>query len=104
MALQINNANFQDLLAGEKPVVVDFWAEWCNPCKMIAPFVDELSIEYADQVVIGKVNVDEEEDLSVEHNIRGIPTLLFFKGGQLVDRQVGAITKSNLEEKIKNLL
>jgi len=104
MALQITNANFQDLLMGDKPVVVDFWAEWCMPCKMIAPFVDELSTEYADQVAIGKVNVDEEEDLSIEYGIRGIPTLLFFKGGQLVDKHVGAVSKNDLENKIKNLL
>ncbi|MDR1683717.1 MAG: thioredoxin [Candidatus Symbiothrix sp.] len=104
MALQITNANFQELVKGDKPVVVDFWAEWCGPCKMISPFVDALATEYEDKVVIGKVNVDENEDLSLEYGIRSIPTLLFFKGGQLVDKHVGAATKVILEEKVKGML
>jgi thioredoxin 1 len=104
MAQQITDANFQELLNGDKPVVVDFWAEWCGPCKMIAPIVDELSHEYEGKVVIGKVNVDENEDLPAEYGIRSIPTLLFFKGGQLVDKHIGAATKATLDAKIQSLL
>jgi thioredoxin 1 len=104
MAIQITNSNFKELLNGEKPLVVDFWAEWCGPCKMIAPKVEELAKEYEGQVLVGKVNIDEEEDLSVEYGIRSIPTLLFFKGGELVDKHIGAASKSVLEDKIKTLL
>jgi thioredoxin 1 len=104
MAVQITTNSFKDLLNGEKPLVLDFWAEWCGPCKMIAPVVDELAVEYEDRVVIGKVNVDENEDLSTEYGIRSIPTLLFFKGGKLVNKHVGVVSKGALEEKIKTLL
>ena len=104
MAMQITDANFKELLKGDKPVVVDFWAEWCGPCKMIAPIVDELAEAYKDLVLIGKVNVDENEDLPVEYGIRTIPTLLFFKNGELVDKHVGGASKASLEEKIKALL
>ena len=104
MALQMTGVNFHEFIKGDKPVVVDFWAEWCTPCKMIAPFVDELAAEYEDKVVIGKVNVDENEDLSIEYSIRNIPTLLFFKNGELVDKHVGAATKAALEKKIQGLL
>ena len=102
--MQITDTNFFELLNGDKPVVVDFWAEWCGPCKMIAPVVDELAEIYEDQVLIGKVNIDENEDLSIEYGIRSIPTLLFFKNGKLVDRHIGAATKASLEDKIKALL
>jgi len=104
MALQITDADFKDLLNGDKPLVVDFWAEWCGPCKMISPVVDELATEYEGKVIVGKVNVDENEELPVEYGIRSIPTLLFFKGGQLVDKHVGAASKDLLEGKIKALL
>jgi thioredoxin 1 len=104
MALQITDAGFEALLKGDKPVVVDFWAEWCGPCKMIAPFVDELAEAYKDRVVIGKVNVDENERLPQEFGVRNIPTLLFFKDGVLVDKHIGAATKGMLEEKVKGLL
>ena len=104
MALQITDAGFKELLEGNKPLVVDFWAEWCGPCKMISPVVDELASEYEGTVVIGKVNVDENEELPAKYGIRNIPTLLFFKNGELVDKHVGAATKAILEEKIKKLL
>jgi len=104
MAMQITDANFKELLNGNKPLVVDFWAEWCGPCKMIAPVVDELAETYKDQVIIGKVNVDENEDLPIEYGIRSIPTLLFFKNGEIVDKHIGAISKAVLEDKIKALL
>ena len=104
MSMQITDDNFQELLQGDKPLVVDFWAEWCGPCKMIAPIVDELAEAYKDQVLIGKVNVDENEDLSIEYSIRNIPTLLFFKNGELVDKHIGGTNKATLENKIKALL
>lgn len=104
MATKITDTNFSDLLTGDKPLIVDFWATWCGPCRMIAPIVDELAETYRDQVIIGKVNVDENEDVPTTYGIRSIPTLLFFKNGELVDRHVGAVTKIALEEKIKALL
>ena len=104
MALQITDSSFNELLNGDKPVVVDFWAEWCGPCRMISPIVDELAAEYEGKVIIGKVNVDENDDLPVNYGIRSIPTILFFKNGELVDKQVGGTTKSALEEKINALL
>lgn len=85
-------------------MVVDFWAEWCGPCRMVGPYVEELAAAYADQVNIGKMNVDENDEVCAQFGIRNIPTILFFKDGQLVDKQVGAATKSQLEEKVKKLL
>lgn len=104
MATVISDSNYKELIESGKPVVMDFWAEWCGPCRMIAPHVDELATEYEGKVVIGKVNVDENEDLPGEYGIRSIPTLLFFKNGELVDKHVGAASKSQIEEKVKNLL
>lgn len=104
MALQITDASFKDLINGDLPVVLDFWAEWCGPCRMISPFVDELATEYEGKVVIGKVNVDENDELPGEYGVRNIPTILFFKGGELVDKHVGAATKAVLEDKVKSLL
>ncbi|MBO7317467.1 MAG: thioredoxin, partial [Bacteroidales bacterium] len=91
-------------IASGKPVVIDFWAEWCGPCRQIGPFVDELAAQYEGQVTIGKYNVDEGEEISGEYGIRNIPTLLFFKDGQLVDKHVGSANKAQLEEKVKKLL
>ncbi len=104
MAIEITDSNVKELLGGEKPVVIDFWAPWCGPCKMVGPIIEELSEEFADQVVIGKCNVDDNSELPAEYSIRNIPTILFFKEGQLVDKHVGAAQKSVLEEKIKGLL
>ena len=104
MTQQITNDNFQELVSGNKPLMIDFWAEWCGPCRMISPIVEELAQEYADQVVVGKVNVDENDELAGEFGIRSIPTLLFFKNGEVVDKHVGAATKSVLESKVKALL
>ncbi|MDR1762853.1 MAG: thioredoxin [Dysgonamonadaceae bacterium] len=104
MALQITDSSSQELLAGGKPVVMDFWAEWCGPCRMIGPYVEELAEAYKDRVVIGKVNVDENDELPGTYGIRNIPTLLFFKDGALVDKLVGATSKAAIEEKIKKLL
>ena len=94
----------KELIASGKPVVIDFWAEWCGPCRQIGPFVDELAAQYEGQVTIGKYNVDEGDEISGEYGIRNIPTLLFFKDGQLVDKHVGSANKAQLEEKVKALL
>lgn len=104
MALAINKTNFEEVLASGKPVVIDFWAEWCGPCRMIAPIVDELATEYGDKVVIGKCDVEENDDITVKYGVRNIPTILFLKNGELVDKQVGACSKDALKEKIEKLL
>ena len=96
MAQKITDANYKELL-----VVVDFWAEWCGPCRSIAPAVDELAAEFEGKAIIGKYNVDDDNALSSEMGIRNIPTLLFFKGGKLVDKQVGASSKADLKAKIE---
>ena len=105
MALAINDSNFKELvLDASLPVLIDFWAEWCGPCRVIAPYIDELSKEYEGKAVIGKVNVDESNDVPMQFGIRNIPTLLFFKNGQLADKLVGAASKSAIEDKLKALL
>ncbi|MDR1098155.1 MAG: thioredoxin, partial [Tannerella sp.] len=85
MALKVTDENYKDLLDGEKLVVLDFWAEWCGPCRMVGPIIDELATEYESRVEIGKVDVDDNNDIVVEYGIRNIPTVLFFKGSKLVD-------------------
>ena len=104
MALAINKTNFEEVMASGKPVVIDFWAEWCGPCRMIAPIVDELATEYGDRVVIGKCDVEENDDITVKYGVRNIPTILFLKNGELVDKQVGACSKDALKAKIEKLL
>ncbi|MDR3338999.1 MAG: thioredoxin [Candidatus Symbiothrix sp.] len=104
MALQITDGSFNELIAGELPVVVDFWASWCGPCKMVGPIVDELAGEYEGRVIVGKLNVDDNPNTPLEYNIRSIPTILFFKKGELVDKHVGAAQKSLLDNKIKAIL
>ncbi len=104
MALEITSANFQQLLESGKPLVVDFWAEWCGPCRMIAPIVGELAEEYKDRINVGKCNVDTDNDLPVKYSIRNIPTILFFKNGELAERHVGALSKSDLQAKLEKLL
>lgn len=104
MALEFTDDNIKEIINSGKPVVIDFWAEWCGPCKMIGPIVEELAKEYEGKVTIGKMDVDENVDTPVEYGIRNIPTILFFKDGQLVDKQVGATQKSALAAKIDALL
>jgi thioredoxin 1 len=102
MALEITDANFEEVvLKSDKPVLVDFWAEWCGPCRMVGPVVEELAKEYDGKAVIGKINVDHNPNVGMKYGIRNIPTLLFFKNGQMVERQVGAAQKSVLEGKLK---
>jgi len=104
MALEITDSNFKEKLAEGKPVVIDFWAPWCGPCKIVGPIIEELAEEYKDQVIIGKCDVDQNADLPAEFGIRNIPTVLFFKNGQMVDKQVGSTTKPAFEAKVKALL
>ena len=102
MALEITDANFEELITkSNQPVMIDFWAEWCGPCRMITPIVTELSSEYEGKVVIGKVNVDDNPGITSKFGIRNIPTILFFKNGEIVDKQVGAVSKSALVQKIE---
>lgn len=104
MALEITDATFEDVLKSDKPVVIDFWAEWCGPCRMVGPIVEELAAEYDGKVVIGKVDVDNNDEITSKYGIRNIPTILFIKNGEVVDKQVGAAQKSALVEKIDGLL
>jgi len=102
MALEINDSNFKNtVVESDKVAMVDFWAEWCGPCRMVGPIVEELSKEYEGKAVIGKLNVDDNPNVSMEFDIRSIPTILFFKGGKLVDKQVGVVPKTVLEGKLK---
>jgi thioredoxin 1 len=100
-AIVLNDANFDATINSDKPVLVDFWAEWCGPCKMIGPVVEELAGDYEGKAVIGKLNVDENPNVTARYGIRSIPTLLVFKGGQIVDKQVGAVPKSVLAQKLE---
>ena len=104
MALEITDNNFKEILAEGKPVVIDFWAPWCGPCRMVGPIIEELAGEYEGKVLIGKCDVDENGDVAAEYGIRNIPTVLFFKNGELVDKQVGSAPKSVYVTKIEALL
>ncbi len=105
MVLEGTDTNFEELvLKSDKPVLVDFWATWCGPCRMIAPVVEELANDYADKAVMVKVDVDSNSAVAQKFGIRNIPTLLFFKNGEQVDKQVGAVSKSVLAKKIDALL
>jgi len=105
MAFEFTDTNFQEsALDSDKLVVVDFWAEWCGPCRLVTPIIDELSKDYEGKAVIGKVNVDHNAQVASKYNVRSIPTILFLKGGEVVDKQVGATTKAALEQKIAAFL
>ena len=104
METVITNTNIDEVLAGGLPVRIDFWATWCGPCRMLSPTVDDIAAEYEGRVVVAKCNVDDCEDVSIRFGIRNIPTLLFFKNGELVDRTVGLQSKQDIAARLDNLL
>lgn len=105
MALEITDSNFEELvLKTDKPVLVDFWAEWCGPCRMVAPIVAEIAKDYEGKAIVGKLDVDSNPGVAMQYGIRNIPTILFFKNGEVADKQVGAVPKSVLTAKIEALL
>lgn len=104
MALKFTDGNIQEIINSGKPVVIDFWAEWCGPCRMVGPVVEELAKEYDGKVTIGKMDVDENVETPETYGIRNIPTILFFKNGQLVDKQIGVAQKAVLTAKVEALL
>ncbi len=104
MALTITKENFEELIASDKPVVIDFWAEWCGPCRTIAPVIEELATEFEGQVAIGKCDVEDNDDIVAKYGVRNIPTVIFIKGGEVVDKQVGAASKEAFKAKIEKLL
>jgi thioredoxin 1 len=104
MALEINDANFEELvLKANKPVIIDFWAEWCGPCRIIGPIINEIAEDYKDKAIVGKVDVDNNPNIAARFGIRNIPTVLFFKNGVVADKQVGAVPKSNFINKLEKL-
>ena len=105
MALEITTGNFvNEVLEAKGTVLIDFWATWCGPCRKIGPIISELANEYDGKLVVGKCNIEDNDDIAMQFGVRSIPTVLFFKGGQLVDKFVGAATKDKFEEKFKALL
>lgn len=104
MALEINSQNFDTLIAGDQPVVLDFGATWCGPCQMVAPIIEELAKEYEGKVVIGKCDVDQDSELPSRFGVRNIPTIIFVKGGEVVEKKVGAQSKDTLKKSIEELL
>ena len=103
-AVEATDANFEELIQSDKPVLVDFWAEWCGPCKMIGPVVEQLAGEYEGKAIIAKMDVDQNAQIPAKFGIRSIPTLMVFKNGQLVDKVIGAVPKNVLEQKLQAAL
>lgn len=104
MAFEFTDSNFEEAALGGGVAVVDFWAEWCGPCKMVTPIIDELSADYEGKATIGKVNVDDNPEVSMKYGVRSIPTILFIKDGEVVDKHVGVATKATLEDKINAIM
>jgi thioredoxin 1 len=104
MEVQLTSENFESLKKGSLPLVVDFWATWCGPCRMVAPILSELAEKYDGKLVVAKCDVEENDDLAAEFGIRNIPTILFFKNGEVVDKLVGAVPKQKFEEKFEAML
>ena len=105
MSLELTDANFEEIIAkADKPVIVDFWAEWCGPCRIVGPIINEIAEEFNDRAIVGKLDVDNNPEVSARYGIRNIPTVLFFKNGKLADKQVGAVPKSHFVSKLEALL
>ena len=102
MAIEITDENFEEIvLKSDKPVLVDFWAAWCGPCRMVGPVIEEISEEYSEKAVVGKVDIDSNQEYAAKYGVRNIPTLLVFKNGEVVDKLVGAVPKSQILEKLQ---
>lgn len=104
MAITVNQANFEELMASELPVVIDFWAEWCGPCRMVGPVVEELATAFDGRAIVGKCDVDSNDEIAAKFAVRNIPTIIFVKGGAVVDKQVGATTLAALTDKLNKLV
>ena len=104
MTQNITSENFEELVASGKPMILDFWATWCGPCRRVGPIIEELAKDYEGQVIVGKCDIEEDEDLPMRFGVRNIPTILFIKNGEVVDKQVGAAARPVFEEKLKSIL
>lgn len=104
MYQEFTDANYEEFLSQGTPMVVDFWATWCGPCRKIGPYIEELAEAYQGRVLVGKVDVDDNNDLAVRYGVRNIPTVLFIKNGEVIDKQIGAASKADLEAKLQQLL
>ena len=103
MAKVITNTNFEELIAGDKPVMIDFWATWCGPCRILSPTVDEIADEYADVITVAKCNVDDAEEIAMQFRIMSTPTLIFLKNGEVVDKRVGVVSKDEIVSIINSI-